>query len=314
MILIYYRDELSRTMPDQPAAKILPESRTRVYGILAALAAMSLYASNFVLSRYSIQAGLSAYDLNALRYLSAGLLLLPLLIRYGLGDLAGIGWRRGFVLATLAGAPYMMQIFAGLRFSPAAHGSVLNPGFVPVVAAIGMWLVDGVRIRLIKQFALLAILIGLGLVTSFSFSNDARVLFGDGLFLLSGLSWGIFTVLIRHWHLNPWRVAVVVSVLSLLYLPIYFLALEPHLGSAPIVHVLAQALFQGPGLSIFALFLFGYSVRTLGPHHASVYSPLVPVLASLLAIPLLHEIPGPQQWLGIALVVSGMYLAARYSE
>ncbi|MDH5444340.1 MAG: DMT family transporter [Gammaproteobacteria bacterium] len=282
-------------------------------GILAVITAMALYATNFIASRYSIQAGLSAYDLTALRYLSAGLLLLPVLIRYGLRDLAGIGWQRGFILAVLAGAPYMTEIFVGLEFSPAAHGAVLNPGFVPVVAAIGMWLVDGIAIRPVKQFALLLIIIGLGLVTSFSFSNQASVLFGDFLFLLSGLSWGVFTVLIRHWRLDPWRVAIVVSVLSMLYLPVYSLFMEPQLSAVSFSHILAQATFQGLGLSILALFLFGYGVKTLGPHHAAVYSPLVPIIASLVSLSLLGENLLLSQWFGILLVVCGMYLAAKFS-
>ncbi len=83
-----------------------PSTTTVWLGILAALAAMALYAANFVASRYSIQSGLSAYDLNALRYTTAGLVLLPLLIRnYGIRKLAGIGWGwgRGLPLAWLAG-------------------------------------------------------------------------------------------------------------------------------------------------------------------------------------------------------------------
>lgn len=283
-------------------------------GIAAAILAMSMYASNFVISRFSIQSGLTAYDLNALRYITAGIILLPLLIRYGVRDLAGIGWRRGLILAWLAGVPYMLLVLGGLHYSPAAHGSVLNPGFVPIVAALGMWMVDGVRIRPAKWLALVVVITGLVLVTSFSFSYQRDVLFGDLLFLLSGLSWGIFTVLIRHWHLDPWRVAIVVSVLSMAYLPIYIVGLDPQLDAVPLTHVLAQAVFQGPGLSILALFLFSYSVKTLGPHHASVYSPIVPVLASLLGIFILNEIPGLTQWLGIVLVVCGMYFAARYSD
>lgn len=197
------------------------EPRILIFGILAAITAMSMYAANFVISRYSIHTGLTAYDLNALRYASAGLLLLPILVKFGISDLAGIGWQRGLILAWLAGVPYMLLVLGGLHFSPAAHGAVLNPGFVPVVAAIGMWLITGIRIHILKLFALVTIILGLVLVTSFSLSTEADTLFGDLLFLLSGLSWGVFTVLLRHWQLDPWRVAVVVSVLSMLYLPIY---------------------------------------------------------------------------------------------
>lgn len=281
-------------------------------GRLAVLIAMSIYAGNFVASRFSIhQTSLSAYDLVALRFSVAGILLLPILFHLGIKNLGGMGWQRGMILTCVAGAPYMMLMLSGLHFAPASHGAVLNPGFVPIVATVGMWITANVRISPTRVIALGVIVVGLVLVTSFSLSHEPRLLWGDTLLLLSGLSWGVFTVLVRVWRLNPLHVAVVVSVLSLAYVPPYLLFISHGIATAPASHVVFQAINQGVFNAIVALYLFAFGVRTLGPHNAALFSPLVPILATLFAIPLLGEQPSFIQWIGIILVVLGMFSAAR---
>lgn len=205
----------------------------------------------------------------------------------------------------------MMLMLGGLHFSPASHGAVLNPGFVPIVTTVGMWIIANVRISLTQVIALNVIVVGLILITSFSLSHEPRLLLGDTLLLLSGLSWGVFTVLVRVWRLNPLHVAVVVSVLSLAYVPPYLLFMSHGIATAPILHVVFQAINQGVFNAIVALYLFAFGVRTLGPHNAALFSPLVPILATLFAIPLLGEQPSFIQWIGIILVMLGMFSAAR---
>ena len=95
---------------------------------------MLLYAGQFVVTRWSIQRTLSPWDLAALRFAVAGLLLLPIALRLGVVDAAGLGWGRALALGTAAGAPYTLVLFAGLSFAPTAHGAVIIPGVTPVVA------------------------------------------------------------------------------------------------------------------------------------------------------------------------------------
>lgn len=54
-----------------------------VLAVVAGLVAMLLYAGQFVLSRWSIQRTLSLWDLAALRFAAAGLLLLPVVLHHG---------------------------------------------------------------------------------------------------------------------------------------------------------------------------------------------------------------------------------------
>jgi drug/metabolite transporter (DMT)-like permease len=286
-------------------------TRTALPGIIAILCVMVIYAFNFVAVRYSVLHGLSAPDLVALRFGVAGSVLLLYFFRLGLRDLGGIGWPRAIVLSCLAGAPYMILFFSGLSLAPAAHGAVLNPGVVPSVVFLGMVFLGRQPFSLARATSLVLILIGLILVTRSSFSAEREVLIGDGLLLATGISWGLFTLFVRIWDLLPMQATAVVSVLSLVYLPVYLVFYYRGLESVSRTHLVAQGIYQGLVTSIVALSLVTYAVRTLGAQRTALFSPLVPVLTTFLAIPLLGEIPTPLQWAGVAIVVAGMLSAAR---
>lgn len=156
----------------------------------------------------------------------------------------------------------------------------------------------------------MSIILGIIFVTASSFSLQGPVLFGDLLLLSTGISWGLFTLLSKMWELRPMQSAAIVSVISLLYLPPYLFFSYNGFNSASSTHVISQAIFQGIILSIGTLYLVTYAVQSLGAQLTSLFSPLVPVLTTLIAVPLLGEIPTPVQWIGIMLVVLGMLSAA----
>lgn len=279
-------------------------------GVFAILSVVGIYAANIVATRYSVLNGLSSLDLTALRYSVAGLVLLPYFYRLGLRDMGGIGWPKGVILSCLAGAPYMVVFFYGLSLAPAAHGAVLNPGIVPSVVFLGMVFLGRQPFSAARALSLMLIVLGLILVTRSSFSTEGRVLFGDVLLFMTGISWGLFTLLAKLWELRPMQAAAVVSVISLLYLPPYLAFHYGGFGSASLAHVGAQAMFQGLINSIGTLYLLTYAVRRLGAQLTALFSPLVPVLTALLAVPLLGETLTAAQWAGVSVVVLGMLSAA----
>jgi len=57
---------------------------------------------------------LTAGDLILMRYLVAGPLMLPALFYFGESGLAGIGWRRGIILAVLGGPSFTLLQTTGL--------------------------------------------------------------------------------------------------------------------------------------------------------------------------------------------------------
>jgi drug/metabolite transporter (DMT)-like permease len=288
-------------------------SRPRLLlAVVAGLVAMLLYAGQFVLSRWSIQRTLSLWDLAALRFAAAGLLLLPVVLRHGLAGAAGVGWGRSLALTLTAGGPYTLILFAGLAHAPAGHGAVIIPGATPVVSTVLVWLWFGERPGPARLAGLALVVVGLVLVGWPGVgSAGERTWLGDLFFVLGGVLWGLFTVLARRWQVDPLRATAMVWTLALVYLPIYAAFAGSHLLQAPRGEVVFQALYQGVGVAIVALALYSWSIRVLGASFASLFMPLVPVLGMLLAVPVLGEIPARIQLVGVLGVSVGMALAAR---
>jgi drug/metabolite transporter (DMT)-like permease len=237
--------------------------------------------------------------------------MLPLLMRYGVRDAAGIGWRRAIVLGVTVGAPYTLVLFAGLTVAPAAHGAVIISGGTPIMSALLVSLWFGERLSAARSTGLAAIFVGLILVgwPSLFGGGHGYVWVGDLLLLGASALWGAFTALTRRWQVDPLRGAAVVWVLALAYLPFYVAFAPMRLLTAPAGEVVFQATYQGIGVGILALFLYTYATRALGPTSASLFMPLIPVVAVLLGIPVLGEVPSPVQLAGIVVVSMGMVVA-----
>jgi drug/metabolite transporter (DMT)-like permease len=60
---------------------------------------------------------------------------------------------------------------------------------------------------------------------------------------------------------------------------------------------------------VFALLCYNRAVALLGATTSSAFLPLIPALATLAAMPLLHEYPTSIEWLGIALAGGGVLLS-----
>ena len=283
-----------------------------VVGVVAGLLGIAIYAGQFVVTRWSIQRTLSLWDVAALRFAVAGAIMLPLLVRYGVRDAAGLGWPRAIVISIMVGGPYTLVLFAGLTLAPAAHGAVIISGGTPIMSALLMALWYGERLSVARVAGLATIVIGLILVgwPSLSEGGGGHVWMGDLLLLGAAGLFGTFTALTGRWQVDPLRGAAVVWALALAYLPFY-LALGPgRLLAAPPGEVVFQAAYQGIGVAVLALFFYTYASRSLGPTRASLFMPLIPVAAVLLGVPVLGEVPSLVQLVGILTVSAGMAVAA----
>jgi drug/metabolite transporter (DMT)-like permease len=103
--------------------------------------------------------------------------------------------------------------------------------------------------------------------------------------------------------------AAIVGVLSLVYIPVWLAGGVSHLADVPVGMILFQCFFQGVLNSIVGLWFWGIAVKTLGTSRTQLFPPLIPVLGTLFAIPILGEIPGPLQVLGVLLIVSGILVS-----
>jgi drug/metabolite transporter (DMT)-like permease len=277
--------------------------------VSAAVLAMLIYASQFVLSRWSMQRTLSLWDLAALRFAVAGLISVPIVLRHRPRGAAA--WGKLAVLSIAAGAPYTLIMYMGLTLAPAAHGAVIITGSTPVFATALVWLWLGERPSPARLVGLGVILVGLVLVGWPGLSGGGETWLGDLLFLVAGVLWALFTVAARRWRVDPLPATAAVWVLALPYVPLYAVAAGPRVLHAPRGEVAFQALFQGLGVAIIALALYAWAIRRLGDQVAALFMPLVPVFGVLLGVVVLDEIPASVQVIGMAGVALGMAAAAR---
>lgn len=283
----------------------------RRLAVLGMLAATIIYGGNFGLSRHATLHGISPDDLVALRFGVAGFLLLPLFVREGVADCAGVGWRRGILLAVMSGVPMALLMNRGLALAPAGHGASIQPGMVTLIGAVGSAVLFRAIPSPVTAAGIVVVGAGLACIGIAGGTSGARsVLVGDLLFLMAGSLWGLYPLLLQRWNLAPMTSTAVVAVLSLAYLPLHAAVEGTHLMSVDPWLVAFHAVNQGILNVIVGLWLWGRAVRILGAAQAQRFPPLIPVFGTLLAIPILGEWPSLLQALGVALIVSGLVLAS----
>jgi drug/metabolite transporter (DMT)-like permease len=263
------------------------------------------------MTRLAVTTSLDAWDIPALRFGLAGLLLLPIIVRRGIA-LDRLGWLGlgGLIVGT--GAPYALVVALGLRFAPAYDAGALNPGCMPLFVALIAAIFIREKPSRAQKTGLVLILSGAliiigwhGAVWSISRS------FGDVLFLVASFLTACYTVIMRKSKLDPIHVVALVSTGSMvIYMPAYFVFHGMHLAEVPFADLIVQAIFQGIVVTIISLVLYCRAVVILGASGGSAFGALVPAISALIAIPLLGESPTTSGWIGIGLISAGVYLAS----
>ena len=274
-----------------------------VFGVLASL----IWAGFPAITKLSMASTLTAWDVTALRFGTAGLLLLPIFVRRGLGSLR---WPAALLLVCGAGAPYVLLTAGGLAFAPAAHMGVITPSCMLLFSTLGSWALLRDRPEGGRIAGVLTIFAGIVMLGWDGLANHgSRTWLGDTMFVLGGLFWAGYTIGSRAWSVAPFHATVIVAVLSmLLYVPGYVVIEGSHLAAAPWTEIAIQAIFQGVLSAVVALVFYTRSVALLGAARGAVFAALVPSFSLLFAIPILHEVPTRLQVLGVVLVTSGMVL------
>lgn len=274
------------------------------YGLLAAL----IWGAWPVVTRMGVQQSLEPADIVALRFTVAGLILLPVLWKRGLG---GLGWGRALLLAAGAGVPYVLVTATGLSIAPAGHAGIITPSCMLTAAMLGSWLLLGERPDRLRLAGVGVILAGVLLIGARSLTDSSGGgWIGDLCFVAGGLLWASYTVGTRAWRVAPLHATALVSVASmLLFLPPYLLFGEPQLFTAPLEEIALQGLFQGLFAGVLALLFYSRAVAILGAARGAVFAALGPGLTVLLGIPLLGEHPGLAELAGLLLVSAGMLAA-----
>lgn len=275
------------------------------YGMLAA----GIWGISPVMIRLGVLGSLDPYDLTALRFLISGLLLLPLVLRRGLG---GLSWGSTLTMATGAGIPFILIMALGLQLAPAGHAGIIVPSTMLTCAMLGGWLVLGDRPDVRRLAGYIVILFGIGVIGREGIVGgfNPKAWIGDLLFISCGVLWATYTVAARAAKADPLHATALVAVVSMvLYLPAYILWRGTGILAAPLPEILLQGFFQGVVTAILALFFYTRAVACLGAARGAVFAALVPGLTVLFAYPVLGEVPSWMELAGVFIVSSGMVYA-----
>jgi drug/metabolite transporter (DMT)-like permease len=290
-----------------------PSTHSVAIGVLCGAGAAVFWATGFVAARHGIDIGFSPADLTFHRCFWAGVLLLPLALRNGIGDLNGIGWGRGIVLTFFGGPGIAFVSYSGFPLVPLGHGGIIQPSTAAVLGLVLATVVLHERLPAKRITGALVIVAGLVVIGGEAVTTiGVHGLAGDLLFVLAGTFFATFGMFLRKWRVVPTRAMVVTSVVSLAILPVYGLLIGFGRMIAlglweNVLQALVQGLLAGPG----AIYLFTRSVVLLGAGRAAVFPTLVPPCVLLIGWLVLGSQPSGLQLIGLAIVLIGFRLTQR---
>jgi drug/metabolite transporter (DMT)-like permease len=301
-------------------------------GIAAAVVTVAIWSSFIVIARAMAHKTLLPFDIVFVRIVAAALVLVP----WGwwwvrseqaknpqapscLG-LSPLSPKLTAQVGITGGVAYACFAYSGFLYAPAAHASVLLPGFLPLWTALLAFFVLRTPVTRARGFGLAMILCGglfVGGASLLRAFDGGDVWKGDVLFLCGSFFWSVYTIIARKNGLAaiPATIAVIIFAVFT-YVPIYgALALAQWLPSrlaqAPWSEILFQALVQGIGSVIISGITFVRMVETFGPVRSTMITALVPGLSALGAVFFLGE---PLYWnliVGLIAVSLGIVFGVR---
>jgi drug/metabolite transporter (DMT)-like permease len=238
---------------------------------------------------------------------------LPVVLRAGIGDLAGIGWRRGILLAILGGPVFAIIGYAGFLFVPLGHGGVIQPSCGALGGLLLATLVLREKLIISRLIGALIIISGLLVIAGEGAATiGVQGVGGDLILALAGLMSGGFATLLRLWRIAPMAAAAVISVLSLFAMPVYWLAGGvAHISALGWRENLLQAVLQGVLAGPAALYLLVRSITLIGAGRAAIFFSLVPPFVLLIGWAALGETPSLLQLTGLVIILFGFRLTQK---
>ena len=297
---------------ESPAAPLAPNAK--LIAVCCGIGAAACWAVGLATARHGIAAGLTPMDLAFHRFMWSGLLMLPLVWRWGLGNLGGIGWGVGLALMVLGGPGLSILSHAGFILAPLGHGAVIQPSTATLGGLLLATLVlreHPSRTRVAGAFIIVGGLVLMGIDAIINIGSHA--LGGDVSFVAAGMCWATMLTILRLRNIDSTRATVIISVLSLLvYAPLHGLIFGFHNMAAAgwrenALQIVAQGILSGP----LATYLSAYAASVLGTGRGASFSALVPAFTMLIGVVALGEMPTLLQLAGLAVVAIGFRVVMR---
>lgn len=261
----------------------------RTQGYLYVLICMVIWGGFTLTSRLNVKWGIEAWDITALRFALAFVILVPILIYKK--DLAFLWKKEPFILAMIGGVGYCLTSYSAFHYVPAAHAAIFLNGFIPLCTALAGFVIFKQAFDKHTWLSVIIMIASISIMSLLMY-RETGVAFGLGdlLFVLSAMWWGVFSILLRQWKLSAWHAMSGVAIWSaIIYLPIYLLFLPKHLLEPEPIHIILQTLFHGICVVMIATLAYVEAIKRLGAFKTGSIVTLAPFIAAVIAVPVLGE-------------------------
>lgn len=273
------------------------------FNILLLLVVTLVWGTTFPLLK-SASATLSGVEISALRFLVAGVVMLPFALKA-----PRAAWRDGALLGIVALVSYVTQAF-GLEHISSNRSAFITSLNVLMVPFLGLALGGRLSLQVLAAGALACF--GIGLLSWEGGGNWA----GDGATLVCALAYAIYVILLSRCAAahNPRTLAATQIVLMAAFALLWMLGTGVsgnRLATLParLEPAWASVLYLGLVASAGMLFLQAMAQRHVAAEKAAVIYAMEPVFASVFGWLWLSESLGPRGLVGGALVVGAVVMS-----
>jgi drug/metabolite transporter (DMT)-like permease len=158
---------------------------------------------------------------------------------------------------------------------------------------------------------LLDIIVGVSFLVAGLRVTASSELYGVTLLLAASFLWGAYTLGLRRAELDPLGCIMLITYPSLLVL----LALraigvfETHISTISLNDIMPFVAVQGIGVGLLSSYAYSLAVSRLGSTRCATVGALAPVLTTVLAVPLLGEVPSLLSLLGVCVITAGIFVS-----
>jgi len=307
------QDTVQMTQDSSPRPATAPTTEVK-FGLTDLLIVLMtiIWGSNFTVIKYAIE-DLSPLSFTALRFVIAAAAMLVITLASG-GDLrvSRSDFLKLFLLALLTNVLYQTSFMTGMAYTRAGSGALIlatTPLFTAVIGRLrNQEHFTGAGIAgLLLAFSGIALIVLAGQGGN---SKDGSAL-GGVLLIGATVCWSVYTNL-AHRFVHVYGSLKTTTIMMVTGTPVLLLVCAPSLWVQDWSRVRPLSwigiAYSGLLSIAVAYLIWNHGVRKIGGTRTAAYSNLTPVVALLVAWPVLGEVPTLGQLAGAAVILAGIYL------
>ncbi|KIN71987.1 DMT family transporter [Sulfitobacter guttiformis] len=284
---------------------------SQITGYAAAWTIVFVWSFWLIVSKVAGDSGLTIFDLAALRYGLASVVALPLCLYFK--PWRGLSLIQIAIISFILGPLYILCVFAGFLFAPAAHGGIFMNGVLPLVGIVlGVSLFRTAPTTRQMLGAVLVLISAIVLAWDGTSTQNAQAWIGDLLFVVGAVFFSFYVILSERWKLGAMQIIFCGTIVNAaVYLPVWAVFLPSGFADVPMGPLLLQAVYQGFVPNLMGLLFIAHASRTIGTANTSSILAAVPGVGGILGAVILGESLNVVSICALVLLTVGLLVSVR---